>query len=62
MAGNYNSMLFTGPINLLMTPDVAIHVENWGWFIEFTPAFIGSGMLVGLNVAWSFFGGSVLAW
>ncbi|KAG9565976.1 oligopeptide transporter, partial [Aureobasidium melanogenum] len=40
----------------------AIAVENWGWFIEFTPAFIGSGMLVGLNVALSFFGGSVLAW
>ncbi|KAG9918519.1 oligopeptide transporter, partial [Aureobasidium melanogenum] len=35
----------------------AIAVENWGWFIEFTPAFIGSGMLVGLNVALSFFGG-----
>jgi uncharacterized oligopeptide transporter (OPT) family protein len=42
--------------------NLAIHVENWGWFIEFTPAFIGSGMLVGVNVAYSFFGGSVLAW
>jgi OPT family oligopeptide transporter len=40
----------------------AILVENWGWFLEFTPAFIGSGMLVGMNVAFSFFGGSVLAW
>ncbi|KAG2160421.1 oligopeptide transporter [Aureobasidium pullulans] len=40
----------------------AIVLENWGWFIEWTPAFIGSGMLVGLNVALSFFGGSVLAW
>lgn len=40
----------------------ALAVENWGWFIEFTPAFIGSGMLVGLNPAISFFGGSVLAW
>lgn len=40
----------------------AIAFENWGWFLEFTPAFIGSGMLVGLNVAFSFFGGSVLAW
>jgi len=40
----------------------AIALENWGWFIEWTPAFIGSGMLVGLNVALSFFGGSVLAW
>jgi hypothetical protein len=41
---------------------LAIHVENWGWFIQFTPAFIGSGMLVGLNVAVSFFAGSVIAW
>jgi OPT family oligopeptide transporter len=47
--GNYNN--------------AAIYVENWGWgIIEWTPAFIGSGMLVGLNVAWSFLGGSVLAW
>lgn len=40
----------------------ALAVENWGWFLEFTPAFIGSGMLVGLNPAISFFFGSVLAW
>ncbi|KAL0261827.1 hypothetical protein SLS55_003259 [Diplodia seriata] len=46
--GNYNNL--------------AINVENWGWLIEFTPAFIGSGMLVGLNVACSFYGGSILAW
>ena len=36
--------------------------ENWGWYFELTPAFVGSGMLVGLNVAISFFGGTVLAW
>ncbi|KAF4540019.1 Oligopeptide transporter [Lasiodiplodia theobromae] len=42
--------------------NLAINVENWGWLIEFTPAFIGSGMLVGLNVAFSFYGGSILAW
>jgi uncharacterized oligopeptide transporter (OPT) family protein len=41
---------------------VAIAVENWGWFVQFTPAFIGSGMLVGLNVSISFFAGSVIAW
>jgi uncharacterized oligopeptide transporter (OPT) family protein len=41
---------------------LAIHVENWGWFVQFTPAFIGSGMLVGLNVSISFFAGSVIAW
>lgn len=36
--------------------------ESWGWFLEWSPAFIGSGMLVGTNVALSFFLGSVLAW
>lgn len=40
----------------------AINIENWGWFIEWTPAFIGSGMLIGLNAAISMFGGSFLAW
>ena len=39
-----------------------IQVENWNWVWEFTPAFIGVGMLTGLNASWSFFGGSVLAW
>jgi len=46
--GNYNN--------------AAIHAENWGWIIELTPAFIGSGMLVGLNVACSMMTGSILAW
>ncbi|KAF2723590.1 oligopeptide transporter [Polychaeton citri CBS 116435] len=40
----------------------AIDAENWGWIIEFTPAFIGAGILVGLNTSISFFMGSVLAW
>ncbi|KAF2007523.1 oligopeptide transporter [Amniculicola lignicola CBS 123094] len=40
----------------------ALAIENWGWLIEWTPAFIGSGMLVGLNVSISFLGGSVIAW
>lgn len=40
----------------------AIHIENWGWMIQWTPAFIGTGLLVGLNPAFSFFGGSILAW
>ncbi|KAI0754239.1 oligopeptide transporter [Daedaleopsis nitida] len=39
-----------------------ISLENFGWFIEFTPAFFGAGMLSGLNASWSFFGGSILAW
>jgi len=40
----------------------ALAPENWGWYIEWTPAFIGSGMLVGLNPSISFFAGSVIAW
>jgi len=39
-----------------------ISLDNYGWWIEFTPAFWGAGMLSGLNASWSFFGGSVLAW
>jgi uncharacterized oligopeptide transporter (OPT) family protein len=39
-----------------------ISMENYGWFLEITPAFFGAGMLSGLNASWSFFGGSVLAW
>ncbi|KAF3934514.1 hypothetical protein ABW19_dt0205842 [Dactylella cylindrospora] len=35
---------------------------SWGWFIEFTPAFIGSGLLVGLNSAFSLFFGGVFSW
>ncbi|KAK5691959.1 hypothetical protein LTR97_011130 [Elasticomyces elasticus] len=42
--------------------NAALAVENWGWLVEWTPAFIGVGMLVGLNTAISFFMGSVLAW
>jgi len=55
-----------------------ISLENYGWYIEFTPAFFGAGMLSGLNASWSFcvslflsnsrvtdvlvVGGAVLAW
>jgi hypothetical protein len=39
-----------------------ISLDNYGWWIEFTPAFCGTGMLSGLNASWSFFLGSVLAW
>lgn len=42
--------------------NAAIDIENWGWLFEWTPAFIGSGMLVGLNPAISFFAGNILAW
>lgn len=40
----------------------AMHVESWGWWFEWTPAFIGSGILIGMNSALSLFGGSVIAW
>lgn len=40
----------------------AINIENWGWMIEWTPAFIGSGMLVGINTGISMFMGSFFAW
>lgn len=48
IAGNYNNY--------------AIVIENWGWIIEWTPAFFGSGMLVGLNTAISMFAGTFFAW
>ena len=31
-----------------------IDLENYGWILEFTPAFFGAGMLSGLNASWSF--------
>lgn len=39
-----------------------VAAESWGWIFEYTPAFIGAGVLSGLNASLSFFGGSVLAW
>jgi hypothetical protein len=40
----------------------ALNIENWGWMVEWTPAFIGSGMLVGLNTGISMFMGTFFAW
>ncbi|KAH8653713.1 OPT oligopeptide transporter protein-domain-containing protein [Xylariales sp. PMI_506] len=40
----------------------AMNIESWGWWFEWTPAFIGSGVLIGMNSALSMFGGAVLAW
>lgn len=40
----------------------AMNIENWGWYIQITPAFFGSGMLVGLNAAFSWWGGTFFAW
>jgi uncharacterized oligopeptide transporter (OPT) family protein len=31
-----------------------IALENYGWVLEFTPAFFGAGMLSGLNASFSF--------
>lgn len=42
--------------------DGIVAAESWGWVFEYTPAFIGAGVLSGLNASLSFFGGSVLAW
>ncbi|KAG1821376.1 OPT oligopeptide transporter protein-domain-containing protein [Suillus variegatus] len=39
-----------------------IAAESWGWIWEWTPAFIGAGMLTGINASYSFIGGSFLAW
>ncbi|PRP77365.1 oligopeptide transporter [Planoprotostelium fungivorum] len=39
-----------------------VAADCWGWYLEWTPAFIGSGMLVGLNPSISYFAGSFLAW
>ncbi|OTB07911.1 hypothetical protein M426DRAFT_317416 [Hypoxylon sp. CI-4A] len=40
----------------------AMVIESWGWYFEWTPAFIGSGILIGMNSALSLFGGAVIAW
>ncbi|KAI0127548.1 OPT superfamily oligopeptide transporter [Xylariales sp. AK1849] len=40
----------------------AMNIESWGWYFEWTPAFIGSGILIGMNSAISMFTGAVLAW
>ncbi|KAI1102945.1 oligopeptide transporter [Jackrogersella minutella] len=44
------------------TANWAMAIESWGWWFEWTPAFIGSGILIGMNSALSMFGGAVLAW
>jgi uncharacterized oligopeptide transporter (OPT) family protein len=39
----------------------AQNIDNWGWYIQLTPAFFGSGILVGLNAAISWFAGTIFA-
>ena len=31
-----------------------IALDNYGWWIEFTPAFFGAGQLSGINASYSF--------
>ena len=40
----------------------AQNIDNWGWYIQLTPAFFGSGILVGLNTALSWFIGTIVAY
>ena len=40
----------------------AMRIESWGWYIQLTPAFAGSGLLIGLNSALSILLGTVLSW
>ncbi|WPH01424.1 Hypothetical protein R9X50_00427000 [Acrodontium crateriforme] len=40
----------------------ALLIDNWSWQIQWTPAFIGAGMLVGLNTSLSMWAGSFLAY
>lgn len=39
-----------------------ICAESWGWIWEWTPAFIGVGLLVPMNSSVSFVSGAALAW
>lgn len=42
--------------------EAIVVAESWNWIFEYTPAFIGAGILSGMNASLSFFGGEVLAW
>ncbi|KAI8456543.1 putative oligopeptide transporter [Phakopsora pachyrhizi] len=46
----------------LMGAKKAVAIDNWTWYLEFTPAFFGIGILAGLNASLSFYLGAVLAW
>ncbi|KAJ3106944.1 hypothetical protein HDU97_005225 [Phlyctochytrium planicorne] len=36
--------------------------HDWRWLIEWTPAFVGAGMLSGVNASYSLWGGSIFAY
>lgn len=42
--------------------NMALAAHNWGWYIQLTPAFFGSGMLVGINAALSWWLATLFAW
>jgi uncharacterized oligopeptide transporter (OPT) family protein len=42
--------------------NAAVLIANWNWVIQWTPAFIGTGMLYGMNTAVSFFAGNVICY
>ncbi|RYP05868.1 hypothetical protein DL764_003511 [Monosporascus ibericus] len=54
--------IFSWLHQLGVAPSFSIHAESWGWVVEWSPAMIGTGMMIHPNVAFSFFGGSTLAW
>ncbi|KAI9686320.1 MAG: hypothetical protein M1820_010644 [Bogoriella megaspora] len=54
--------IFTWLFSTGLFRGIDVYLESWGWFIEWSPAFIGTGMLVGLNVSISYLAGSILAW
>ncbi|KAI0505383.1 OPT oligopeptide transporter protein-domain-containing protein [Xylaria bambusicola] len=58
----WNWHIFTWLAELGIAPSLCVAAESWGWSLEWSPAMLGSGMLVEFGVACSFFGGSVLAW
>ncbi|KAI1078854.1 OPT oligopeptide transporter protein-domain-containing protein [Whalleya microplaca] len=58
----WNWHIFTWIAEINVGRNLFIAAESWGWFLEWSPAMIGSGMLVDFGVACSFFAGSILAW
>ncbi|KAI9097267.1 OPT oligopeptide transporter protein-domain-containing protein [Phlyctochytrium arcticum] len=42
--------------------EAAREIDAWTWFLDWTPAFIGAGMLTGLHASVSMWFGSFLAW
>ncbi|KAI0016895.1 OPT oligopeptide transporter protein-domain-containing protein [Xylariomycetidae sp. FL0641] len=54
--------IFAWMANANIAPSFFLGMESWGWVLEWSPAMVGSGMLVDFGVACSFLAGSTLAW